>query len=348
MATTLVSKNDLRELATRLLEAAGATNADARRVAEGLVWTDLRGRHPQGVIRVPMYVKRLQHRLINSPARMEWKYISSSAEMLDAGNAFGHVAGEAAMRRAIGLAKSQGIGIVTVKRSNHNAAASYFCSLATEANCIGLTCTNAHPKVAAHGGIRPVFGTNPIAFGSPTSTIPILVDFSTSAISGSTTRSLSAQGQQLPEGVALDKYGQPTRNQNELAEGTLLPAAGGKGTGLALMVEILCGALAGAAIGKEVGSIFNYDHPINAGNFFLAIDIEKFQSFDDFLSRIDLLLGWMRGSAADGEKVRFPGEIRGEFAERYEREGIPLPDESVKPLTALARELNVELPWSAI
>jgi LDH2 family malate/lactate/ureidoglycolate dehydrogenase len=112
-----------------------------------------------------------------------------------------------------------------------------------------------------------------------------------------------------------------------------------------LAVEILCGVLAGAAMSKEVGSIFKYEQPIGAGHFFLVIDIAQFQPMEHFLARIDLLLSWMKGSAGEGHEVRFPGEIRGELAARYERDGIPLPDESVQPLTKLARELHVQTPW---
>lgn len=344
----VIKRKELEEFAISLLKTVGASDADSKIVASALVWADLRGRHPQGVNRLPIFIQRLQRGLIKSPALMQWKQIAPAAAMLDADNAFGHVAGTAAMKRAVELARVEGIGIVSVRRSNLYGAASYFSSIATEANCLGITCTNAVPKVAPYGGVRPVFGTNPIAFGCPTSSgVPILVDLSTSAIAGSSVRSMHETDRPLPEGVALKKNGTPTTSVKDIQEGTLLPAAGAKGFGLALMVEILCGVLAGAAMGKEVGSMYStFDRPVNTGHVFLAIDIEKFQARDHFMTRIDLLLSWIKAAGTEEQAVRFPGEIRGELADRYEREGIPLPLEAtVQPLSDLAKDLHLEAPW---
>lgn len=345
--TVNVKQEELREFAINVLHAARVSSDDASIIAEALLWADLRARHPQGVSRLPIFVKRVQSGLINSPAQLKWNRVASAAEMLDAGNAFGHVAGLAAMRRAIELAKSHGVGVVTVKRSNLYGAASYFCSIAAEAGCISITCTNAVAKVAPFGGVRPVFGTNPIAFGCPTSSgVPILVDMSTSAIAGSIARSIDETGKRLPEGAALDKNGNPTADPKDLAEGTLLPFGGAKGFGLALMVEILCGVLSRAAMSKEVGSMYaTFDRPVNTGHFFLAMEITKFLPMKNFLERIEMMLDWVKSAAPEGEYIRFPGEIRGELAAEYAGNGIPLPMETVKPLTTLANELNVACPW---
>ena len=342
-----VEKDTLAQFAYDILQAALVNQEDARTTVEALLWADLRGRHLQGVSRLPIFVKRVQRGLIDSPARLQWKSVAPAAELLDAGNAFGHVAGRAAMERAVALAKSLGAGVVTVNRSNLYGAASYFCSIAAEAGCIGMTATNAVPKVAPFGGVRPVFGTNPIAFGCPTlSGVPILVDMSTSAIAGSSARSLDATGERLPEGVALDGNGNLTTDPKDLLNGTLLPAAGAKGFGLALMVDILCGVLAGGAMSKEVGSMYTtFDRPVNTGHFFLALDIAKFLPMQEFLARIDILLGWVKSAAPDGGQIRFPGEIRGDLAVEYAQKGIPLPMETVNPLMRLAAELNVECPW---
>jgi LDH2 family malate/lactate/ureidoglycolate dehydrogenase len=344
---TLVSKHDLLGFATGLLTAATVTSDDARITAEGLVWSDLRGRHPQGVSRLPNFIQRVRRGLITSPADMRWTEAGPAAAILDADNALGHVAGVTAMRRAIDLARAHGVGVTAVRHSNLYGAAAYFCSLATDAHCLGFSCTNAVAKVAPFGGVRPVFGTNPLAFGCPTASgVPILVDFSTSAIAGSTARGLDEHGGRLPEGVALDKDGRPTTDPRDLAAGTLLPAAGAKGFGLALMVDILCGALAGAALSREVGSMYNtWDRPVNTGHFFLALDVARFASPDDFLRRVDMLLEAIRAAAPPDAPVRFPGEIRGALATRYAREGIPLPRETVDALTTLAGELGVGAPW---
>ncbi len=342
-----VGKDELTHFAEELLCKAGVVHQEASIVAKALVWSDERRRHPQGVSRIPNFVQRVQRKLIVSPAPMRWVKSVTAVGILDAANGLGHVAGVAAMKRAIELARLNGVGVTAVRHSNLYGAAAYFCSLAAEENCIGFSCTNAVPKVAPFGAIRPVFGTNPLAFGCPTASgVPILVDMSTSAIAGSSARSLEETGKRLPEGVALDKHGVPTTNPKDLSEGTLLPAAGPKGFGLGLMVEIFCGILAGAAMGKEVGSMYHtWDRPANTGHFFIVLDIETFLPKENFFDRISTMIGWMKSAAPDGTTIRYPGEIRGEYAADTERNGIQLPAESVVSLTKLADELHVEYPW---
>ena len=343
---TIVRQSSLEAFAAELLQAASVPSKEAKFVAEALVWSDLRARFPQGVSRLPVFIQRVQRGLITSPARLEWQTVAPAATALNANNAFGHVAGSAAMHKAIELAKSNGIGSVTVSHSNLYGAAAYFCSLAAEKQCIGFSCTNAVAKVAPYGGTRAVFGTNPLAFGCPTSSgVPILVDLSTSALAGSIARNIGETGRTLPGGVALDKNGFPTVNPADLSQGCLLPAAGPKGFGLGMMVDILCGVLSGAAMSHEVGSMYNtWDRPVNTGHFCFAIDIQKFQQMDAFLQRIDTMLAWVRDAGPEGE-IRFPGEIRGEHAKAYAQHGIPLPTETVKPLETLAAELGVATPW---
>jgi ureidoglycolate dehydrogenase (NAD+) len=346
--TVTISKAELETFARCLLQAGGAAPSDAQLVADALVWADLRARHTQGVSRLPNFVRRLQRGLICSPASMTWKPLAAAAYHLDASNGFGHIAGHRAMTKAIELAKSEGVGLVAVSRSNLYGAAGYFCSLATEAHCIGFSCTNAVAKVAPFGGTRPVIGTNPLAFGCPTASgVPILIDLSTSAIAGSSAREAGNGGGLLPEGVALDARGNPTRDPSAAAAGCLLPA-GPKGYALGLMVEILAGVLTGAAVGREVGSMYNtWDKPVNTGHIFLAIDIGRFYPLTDFLTRVDQLLEWIKSIPAkrDGEGVRVPGELRAQYAQAYSREGIPLPLHTASDLHKLAEELKVKSPW---
>jgi LDH2 family malate/lactate/ureidoglycolate dehydrogenase len=345
-ASITFGKEELKEFSVRLLLAAKCSPHDAEIVAESLVWADLRGRDEYGVsTRLPNLVQRLARGLIHSPAAMKWMPIAPAAQVLDAGHGFGQVAGRLAMDKAIDLSRNQGIGLVAVRQSNHFGAASYYCARATEAGCIGLTCTNAFPKVAPFGGRRPVLGTNPLAFGCPTdSGVPVLVDVSTAAYAGSSIRKTSAAGGQLPPEVALDANGQPTTEPSAAAGGCLLPAAGPKGFGLGLMVEILSGILTGAAMGQEVGSVFHtWDRPVNVGHLFVAIHIEHFTPTMVFDDRLKTLLGWVAECPRQhhAEAIRFPGELRGRYAALYERDGIPLDAGAVQHLNRLADEYQV-------
>ena len=346
MSSIILRKEELKDFAFRLLLAAKCSSEDAEIVSESLVWADLRGRDEYGVsTRLPNMMQRLVRGLIHSPAVMTWTPIAPAAYLLDAGHGFGQVAARLAMDKAIDLCQSQGIGLVAVRHSNHFGTASYYCSRAAEAGCIGFTCTNAFPKVAPFGGIRPVLGTNPLAFGCPTASgIPVLVDLSTAAYAGSSLRKTSTARGQLPPGVALDANGQPTTQPEAAAQGCLLPAAGPKGFGLALMVEILSGLLTGAAMGREVGSLFyTWDRPVNIGHLFMAMHIDHFLPKEVFLGRLQTLLGWVAECPRrhDPEAIRFPGELRGHYAALHERNGIPFEERAVQALNRLADEFNV-------
>lgn len=345
----IVPADELRAFGARLLEGAGASPDEAAEVARILVWADLRGREPQGVFRIPVLGKMLANGLVTSPAAMTFTRLAPAAGRLDAANGFGQIAGDRAMRRAVELARESGIGLTGVKNSNHYGAASYYCALAAEAGCAGFAFTNATPKVTPHGGRKAVFGTNPLAFGCPTPEgPPILVDFSTSAIAGSTIRMLNASGGSLPEGTALDAAGAPTTDPKALATGSLLPAAGAKGYGLSLMVEILTGILSGAAMSHEVGPMYStWKKKASPGHFFMAIAIGRLMPEETFLARVGALIAEIKSSPLLGgvDEILLPGEIRGRYAAEYGASGVPLSAETVKLLSAEARKSGVACPW---
>lgn len=343
-----ISKEELKEFAVDILVAAKCSYEDAEIVANSLVWADLRGRDGQGVSnRLPNLVQRVVRGLIHSPATMTWTRSTAPAVcVLDAGHGFGQVAGCLAMDKAIEISHKHGIGLVAVRHSNHYGAGSYYCARAAEAGSIGFAYSNAFRKVAPFGGKRPVLGTNPVTFGCPTSSgVPVLVDFSTAAYAGSSIRRISAIGGQLRPGEALDATGQPTTEPSVIGEGCLLPAAGPKGFGLGLMVEILSGVLTGAAIGQEVGSLFHtWDRPVNVGHCFIAVQIDRFMPMAVFLDRLKTLLDGIAECPRqdETEPIRFPGELRGQYAALYQRRGIPLEESAVQLLNELADGLNVK------
>jgi LDH2 family malate/lactate/ureidoglycolate dehydrogenase len=340
--------DEVEALAARLLVAAGTSPDDAAAVAKTLAWADVRGRHAQGIFRLPVLEKMLRHGLVTSPAAMVWTELSPTAHHLDAGNGFGQVAGIRAMDKAIEVARTFGMGIVAVNNTNHYGAASYFCAQAAEAECLGLAFTNASPKVAPFGGTKALLGTNPIAFGCPSPAAPILVDFSTGAVAGSTVRHSGASGGSLPEGVALDRSGQPTTDPAAIKDGCLLPAAGPKGFGLGLMVEVLCGILAGAGMSYEVGPYYStWTREVGIGHMFMAIDIARFQPLDVFLERVGGLIAAVKSCPPQSgvDEILIPGEVRERYAQQYSNTGVPLDAATVDTLDELGGRLNVTLPW---
>jgi LDH2 family malate/lactate/ureidoglycolate dehydrogenase len=328
----------LRTFARDLLVAGRASDLDAQTVADVLIWSDCHGRPEQGVIRIPEMLDRVARGLLRSPARFEWHEAGDAAVVLDAGDGFGQVAGTLGIDAAARRAQLHGVGVCAVRNSNHFGPAGFYAARAAEAGLVGLAVSNAFPKVAPHGGTTAALGTNPLALGCPTSgDDAVLVDLATSATAGSSVRKSLGESEPVGADLATDPSGS-----------VLLPAAGPKGTALALAVEILAGALSGGVPGPEVGSIFEtWDRPVGASHCFFALDPSRFGSASGFLDRVDRTVMAMHMSlpAPGVERVRVPGERGSELAREAERIGIRLPARVASRLGRLADEFRVQRPW---
>jgi L-2-hydroxycarboxylate dehydrogenase (NAD+) len=172
---------------------------------------------------------------------------------------------------------------------------------------VGVAMTNTEPAMPPYGGAEPVLGTNPIAVGIPTDP-PFNLDMSTSAIARGTVLRAKENGERLPEGVALDADGEPTRDPEAALEGTILPFGGPKGSGLAIAVEILAGGLVGAAMGEDVTGTYHTADPCTKGDFFLVVDPAALG--DGFAERATAFVKELKAgrTAAGFDEVRLPGE----------------------------------------
>ena len=347
MTFITITEESLRALVRSLLTGHGADPSEAAVVADAMVWSDVMGRPNQGAWRLPTLIARLTQGHIKSPCRARFQRIGAAAGIVDGGNGSGHFVGHRAMLEAIALAQECGVGLVGVRNSNLFGAGAYYVQLAAEADMISFALSNSPPHVAAFGGRKAVLGTNPFAFGAPRRNgRSVLVDMSTAASAGSTILKMleGDRSQLLPEGMAIDQEGQPTRDPRQI--GSLLPLAGAKGFGLGLLVEILCGVLTGAGISHEVKK-FAQETGHN-GHFFLAIDVGKFMPLATYYDRMETLVGYlMASSGAPGEEatVQLPGEHRWQARDKSLRDGITLDAPTVAALTQLAERAAVTVPW---
>ena len=327
----------LHAFACDLLVAGGASELDAPTVADVLIWGDSHGRHEYGLQRIPELIRRVRAGLLVTPARLEWHEVSDAATVLDAAHGFGQVAGIAALDAAASRATRMGVGVCAVRNSNHFGAAGVYAERAAAVGLVGLIFSNAYPKVAPYGGTTPALGTNPLALGCPTSGAPIVVDLATSAAAGSSIRDALASEASFPGGVTTDQSGS-----------VLLPAAGPKGTALALAVEILTGAMSGGLAGPDVGSIFNtWDRPVGASHFFLVLSPARFGDVAGFVDRVDRTVDAIHAStpAPGFSGVRVPGERGAELARAADRAGIALPVKVAQGLERLADQFGLTPPW---
>jgi ureidoglycolate dehydrogenase (NAD+) len=341
-----IDQSRYRQALERLLAAGRVDPVQAESLADNLSWCDMVGRRNHGIERLPILLKRVATGAIRCPCEPVIARLAPAVERIDADAGFGHHAGQLGMGRACALAAETGIAAVGVHNSNFFGAGAYYAQLAVGRGMIGLALSNSFPKVAAHGGIAPVLGTNPISFAAPRADgRSILIDMSTAAMAGSSVREALAKGELLAPGLAIDAAGAAIRDPALAAAATLLPAAGAKGFGLAILVELLSGVLAGAGVAGEVASMYaDLDRPGNNGHLLLAIDIARWMPPAQFESRAEALAAMLTAHAGSGG-VRMPGDARWAEYARSERDGVLIEDHTLAQIEQLARDLDVALDW---
>lgn len=321
---------------------------DATTVAECLVKADLRGVATHGVTRLPGYLSRLEKGLINPRPRLAPVMVSSSAALVDGDDGFGFVVGTMAMSVAMGLAEQAGVGVVAVRRSTHFGMAASYVLQAVAAGHIALVCTNASPAMPPWGGRQALLGTGPLAAGAPGGPEGDFVfDMSPAVAARGKIRDAARHGAAIPPGYALDAEGRPTTDPHAVLDGggTVLPVGGAKGSGLAVLVDVLAGALSGAAFAGSVGDQYHdFGRPQNVGHFFMVVRSDLFLPAETFRARVSVLRERVRGNApAEGwDEALFPGDIEARAQRERERTGIPYARPDIDALNQLARKLGVE------
>jgi len=268
-----MKKNELKRLITKIFIKHKLSKNHANICAEAIVNAELVGAPSHGLSRLKMYCDRINKKVINPKPKIKIKKISQSITHIDANNSIGFVAADIGIKKAIENAKKTGFGLVGIKNSGHYGLSGYYAEQAVKKNLMALVFTNAPPAIAPHGALKTLFGTNPICFGTPTSSkIPFILDSSVSMINRGKIRVAARTGKKIPDGVALDKFGNPTTNAKKALKGVQLPIAGFKGSGFAWMVDILSGVLTGGNHGGKVKDPFDdFTGPQNIGHLFIVI-----------------------------------------------------------------------------
>ena len=245
----------------------------AKICANAIINAELVGAHSHGLSRLKMYCDRIKKKIINPNPKIKVRKISQSITHIDANDSIGFVAADLAINTAIRNAKKTGIALVAVKNSGHYGLSGYYVEQAVKKNLIAMCFTNAPPAIAPHGALKTLFGTNPICFGTPTSSkVPFILDTSVSMINRGKIRVAAKTGKKIPEGVALDKFGKPTTDAKKALAGVQLPIAGFRGSGLAWMVDILSGVFTGGNHGGKVKDPFDdFSGPQNIGHLFFVM-----------------------------------------------------------------------------
>ena len=269
----MVNGKKLNQIIIKILKKNGLNTNHATICSKALINAELVGAHSHGLSRLKMYCDRIQKKVINPKPKIKIKKISQSISQIDANNSIGFVAADIGIKQAIKNAKKTGIGLVGIKNSGHYGLSGYYAEQAVKKNLIVFCFTNAPPAIAPHGARKSLFGTNPICFGTPTSSkVPFILDTSVSVINRGKIRVAARNGKKIPKGVALDKFGKPTTDAKKALAGVQLPIAGFRGSGLAWMVDILSGVFTGGNHGGKVKDPFDdFSGPQNIGHLFFVM-----------------------------------------------------------------------------
>ena len=343
-----ISATDLTTFASGLLEAVRVPAAKARLVAESLVASNLRGVDSHGVQLLPYYLEQIEWG--DMDAQADGRVISESGVCLlyDAQNGIGQAIAETCCTHAVRMASAGGMAMVVARESNHFGAAAFWAQRISAAGQIGIVMCNASALVPPWQGKGPRLGTNPICMAVPGGDEkPWLLDMATTTVAAGKIFKALINGQpQIPPGWAMDSEGVPTTDPDTALKGLLMPLGGYKGSGLAMMVEILCAVLSGGAMSTDLGGIRFRGKQVRVSQMFLAIDIARFLPVDDFRARMDRLIGIMKTTppAKGYSEVLVAGDPEWRMEEERGRSGVPVGHGTWKALCEAADRLGVPAP----
>jgi ureidoglycolate dehydrogenase (NAD+) len=324
--TTLVNEQELQSLVIQKLTGAGLQEEHAAVVADILVHADKRGVSSHGVLRTEHYVKRIKSGGINTNPQMKWNNRSSVHRILNGDDGMGHVIMKEAMDEAVAAAKQFGIGVIGMNHSSHCGALSYYAEQAAEEGIISMIMTHTDSAVVPHGGAESYFGTNPIAYGFPADKHPsIILDMATSNVALGKILYARETNQNIPSDWGVNEEGKAETDPHQVKN--LLPAAGPKGYGLGMVVDILSGVLTGSAFGKNINPMYAaYDKPRGLGHFIITISPDIFIGAEEYYNSIDQMIEEIGEiKPAEGvDRVLVPGEPERLKAEKSAEEGIQI------------------------
>ncbi|MBX6388374.1 MAG: Ldh family oxidoreductase [Frankia sp.] len=338
----LVTAQDLRAALSAILVGHQVPSDQAEVIAELLAEADLRGVDSHGAHLMSMYASRLADGHLTPRTTVTTLADNGSAVVLDGGLGFGQIAGLEAAKLVSARAAEHGVAAVAVRETTHlGALGAYTARVAAEGR-ICLCVQNGPTFVPPFGGITPLMSTNPLSYAIPAGEEPTIVyDIATTAVAGNKLLLAKKRGDPtIPPGWANDTSGRPTTDTQAASVRHLQWFGGHKGFGLALLVELLAGVLAGSSFGttERTASPLHGDARIAKGVVFIAIDPERFAQREVFTAAVDTLIREIRGSepAVGVDRIWLPGEPEHERQKARSRDGIPLSPVLVDELRRLA------------
>ena len=324
--------------------AAGVREADAALVAESLVAASLRGVDSHGFHLLPHYLDQIAAGDVDPVQTGHVASETGACLVYDGCNGLGQVVADICCGHAIRLAAEFGLGMVTARESNHFGTAAYWAMKMAAQGQIGLVFCNASPIVAPWQGKQGRLGTNPVCMAVPVGKRdPWLLDMASTTVAANRIfKAYSNHEPNIPAGWAMDSDGVATTDTEAAYKGLLMPLGGYKGSGLAMMVEILCGVISGGAMSTQLGGLRVRGRKVRASQTFIAIDVLRMQP--EFRERMDWLIDEVKSAApADGfSEVLVANEPELRMERDRLQSGIPIPRGTYEALVKAAAQFGVD------
>jgi LDH2 family malate/lactate/ureidoglycolate dehydrogenase len=342
-----LQKDRVEAYIKEVFQKAGLSEQHSSQVAGHLVLASLRGVDSHGILRLGIYLKRLELGLVNKTAVPKVVRETAASLLIDGDNGQGIPVATKTIQLAVEKAKTSGVCIAGVKNSNHCGMMAAYSLYAAKHDLISMALTAAPANMAPWGGKERFLGTNPFCYGVPTGDEdPIIFDAATSVAARGKIAYALKNNMKIPVGWAINKEGKPTTDAQEGLEGLVLPVGGPKGYGIAFFVEVLSSIFTGANIGPNIPDLYlNFEQTQNVGHSFMLMRADLFMDLQEFKSRMDTTIREIRRQPLmEGvDRIYLPGEL--EFIKHAERlrDGIPVTQELLDEFEAISGKYGVDI-----
>ena len=319
------------DLAQEKLMKSGNSKENCKGIIEGIMDAELSDIKSHGFHYLPIYCNHLKIGKINGTAKPSFEKISNSSLKINADNGFAHTAINLGFDSLFDMCSEQGIACMSIYHSYNCGVLGFHTKRIAKKGFLGLGFTNAPASIAPLGGKKAVVGTNPFSIAVPLNgRAEIIIDQSASVVAKSEISVRAKTGEPIPEGWAYDSEGNVTTDAQKALKGTMAPSGGYKGFGTGLLVEILTACLAGGNLGTQASSFAGEDGgPPGTGQFFIAIDPEKFNS--NYNSSVKSLIE----SITVQEGARLPGSKRQAAFQKNQNKEIEISEQLLERINQI-------------
>lgn len=334
----------LRTLAAKVYESAGVPLADALLAADTLVQADLWGHQSHGLLRLGWYYARLRSGAMKAVTHTAMAVDAGAVAVLDGGDGLGQVVADRAVDEAVARARAHGVGVVSIRNSNHFGTCMYYTRKGAAQGYVMLLMSNAGPNMAPWGGLKKKIGTNPWSIAAPAGRHGAMVmDMANSGVARGKIYLANKRRESIPAHWAVDAQGHPTTDPKAALEGFILPMAGHKGYVMGVMVDVLSGVLSGSQFLDGVHGPYDPVNRSGAGHLMIALNVRAFQPLAEFNTRMETYIESLKDVpvAAGHDQVFYPGEMEMRADRENRAQGLLLPEDTLADLARVADEAKV-------